>query len=148
MSEIGFYHCTRLAPEQALPRLLGRTLDRNERALVLCGSAARVTALDRLLWECPQPVFLPHGTAAAGDADLQPVWIATEPDDANGARFLFLLDGVAPAALDAWARVFDLFDGNDGEAVVAARARWKAAKAAGHRLAYWQQTETGWERKA
>jgi len=31
---------------------------------------------------------------------------------------------------------------------MAARERWKVAKAAGHELHYWQQTETGWQEKA
>ena len=44
---------------------------------------------------------------------------------------------------------YDLFDGNDEEAVSAARARWKRAKDAGHTLAYWQQSESGgWVKKA
>ena len=41
-----------------------------------------------------------------------------------------------------------MFDGNDADAVEAARERWRRAKAAGHTLTYWQQTETGWEKKA
>jgi len=44
--------------------------------------------------------------------------------------------------------VLDLFDGGDDAALAAARARWKAAKAAGHELAYWQQGARGWEKKA
>jgi DNA polymerase-3 subunit chi len=33
--------------------------------------------------------------------------------------------------------------------VYAARDRWKAYKAAGHALTYWQQTDRGgWEKKA
>jgi len=36
----------------------------------------------------------------------------------------------------------------DESAVAAARRRWSAAKAAGHQLVYWQQTERGWEKKA
>ena len=45
-------------------------------------------------------------------------------------------------------RVFDLFDGNDEAAVAAARERWKAARAGGHALTYWQQGARGWEKKA
>jgi DNA polymerase-3 subunit chi len=44
--------------------------------------------------------------------------------------------------------VFDLFDGNDPVAVEAARERWRAAKAAGHTLTYWQQGTRSWEKKA
>ncbi len=147
MTEIGFYHLTRTAANQALPQLLGRTLSAGQRALVVCGSAERVAALDAALWLCPEPDWLPHGTARDGHADLQPIWLSTTDEPLNGARFLFLIDG-APARVAQFARVFDLFDGQDEAAVAAARRRWSAAKAAGHTLTYWQQTARGWEKKA
>ncbi len=147
MAEIGFYHLLRTSPDQALPQLLGRTLASGQRAAVVCGSAERVAALDTALWLCPDPDWLPHGTAATGHAELQPIWIATDDAAPNGARYLFLLDGATSARLSAFDRVFDLFDGRDEAAVAAARARWKAAKAEGHALTYWQQTARGWERK-
>ena len=147
MSEIGFYHLTRTGPEQALPQLLGRTLAAGHRAAVLCPTDERVTALDAALWQCADPDWLPHGTAADGDADLQPIWLTTEDASPNGARFLFLIDGVQSMRLGDFDRVFDLFDGNDDAAVAAARERWAAAKAAGHTLTYWQQGPRGWERK-
>lgn len=148
MAEIGFYHLTRTGVEQALPRLLERTLAAGQRALVLCRDAARVAELDAALWSCGEPVWLPHGTAADGDADLQPIWLATDDAAPNGARFLFLVDGAGGARLETFERVFDLFDGRDEAAVAAARERWKAAKAAGHGLTYWQQGGRGWEKKA
>jgi DNA polymerase-3 subunit chi len=147
MTEIGFYHLTRTAADQALPQLLGRTLSAGQRALVVCGSEERVAALDAALWLCADPDWLPHGTARDGHAALQPIWLATGDDAVNGARFLFLIDGAASAGLEKFDRVFDLFDGQDEAAVVAARRRWSAAKAAGHALTYWQQTGRGWERK-
>ena len=148
MTEIGFYHLTRTGPDQALPQLLGRTLAAGQRALVLCASAERVAALDEVLWQCAEPAWLPQGTVADGDADLQPVWLATDDAAPNSARFLFLIDGAHTARLDEFDRVFDLFDGQDEAAVIAARARWTAAKSAGHTLTYWQQTDKGWEQKA
>jgi len=148
MAEIGFYHLTRTGLDHALPRLLDRTLQAGQRALVLCPDADRVAALDAALWACPEPAWLPHGTPADGDADLQPIWLATQDEPANGARFLFLVDGAATAKLEQFDRVFDLFDGRDDTAVAAARQRWRAAKAAGHALTYWQQGQRGWEKKA
>jgi DNA polymerase-3 subunit chi len=152
MAEIGFYHLTRTGADQALPQLLGRTLAAGQRALVLCGSPERLAALDTALWLCPNPDWLPHGTAESGHAELQPIWLAAADPDAagapNGARFLFLLDGAECARLDLYDRVFDLFDGADEAAVQAARRRWTTARAAGHALAYWQQTVRGWERRA
>lgn len=147
MTEVGFYHLTRTGPEQALPALLGRTLAANERAVVRVADEARVAALDEALWASQDPDWLPHGTARTGHASLQPIWLTTADENPNGARFLFLLDGRPCPDLLAWARVFDLFDGGDETAVVAARARWASAKALGAGLAYWQQTDRGWSKK-
>ncbi len=146
MTEIGFYHLTRSSLAQALPRLLARTLAAGQRALVLGKTAEGLDALSTALWA--QPDWLPHGTAADGDPDLQPIWLSTEPDAANGARYLFIVEQAEAGALDRFDRVFALFDGNDPAAVEAAREHWRTVKAAGHTLAYWQQTETGWQKKA
>ena len=148
MTDFGFYHLTRTGPDEALPKLLGRTLAAGQRALVLCGSEERVAALDTALWLSADPDWLPHGSKAAGQAPMQPIWLATDDTAPNGARFLFLLDDAQTARADTFERVFDLFDGRDEAAVVAARQRWKAAKQGGHTLTYWQQTARGWERKA
>jgi DNA polymerase III subunit chi len=147
VSDIGFYHLTRTGPDRALPQLLGRTLAAGQRALVLCRDAERVATLDAALWQCADPDWLPHGTEADGDADLQPLWLSTEDASPNGARFLFLIDGAQSTRLGEFDRVFDLFDGKDDAAVAAARERWTAAKAAGHTLTYWQQGSRGWEKK-
>lgn len=148
MTEIGFYHITRISPEAALPRLLGRVLAAGGRAYVLCGEAERARALDAALWLSSDPDWLPHGLAGGENDALQPILIGTEDaPPANGARFLLLVDGAESARLAAYDRVLDLFDGGDEAAVAAARRRWAAAKAAGHALTYWQQGPRGWERK-
>ena len=115
---------------------------------MLCRGEERVAALDGMLWQCSDPDWLPHGTAADGDAELQPIWLTTEDMAPNGARFLFLLDGARSARLATFDRVFDLFDGNDESAVIAARERWVETKRAGHTLTYWQQAAGGWEKRA
>lgn len=146
MTEIGFYHLTRTGAEDALPQLLNRTLAAGQRAVVRSPLPARISQIDAALWESKD--FLPHGTAADGDAEIQPIWLTTGDDTPNGAKFLFVLDGAPAADLSAYDRVFDLFDGNDDAQVQNARARWSAAKAAGHALTYWQQGPRGWEKKA
>lgn len=149
MAEIGFYHLTRTRLDQALGRLLGRILAGGGRAFVLCGEAERARALDSALWTLPEPDWLPHGMAG-GEADpMQPILIGTEDvAPANGARFLLLVDGAGSARLGEYDRVLDLFDGAEEASVAAARERWKAAKAAGHTLTYWQQGTAGWEKRA
>jgi DNA polymerase-3 subunit chi len=148
VTEVGFYHLTRTGSAEALAQLLGRALAVGQRAVVLCTDHDRLTALDEALWQCSDPDWLPHGTAADGDQALQPIWLTTEDSAPNGARFLFLIDGARSARFAEFDRVFDLFEGKDPVAVAAARERWSAAKAAGHALTYWQQEARGWERKA
>jgi DNA polymerase-3 subunit chi len=146
MSDIGFYHLTRSTLSQALPQLLVRTLAAGQRALVLGSSGPGLDALSTALWE--QPAWLPHGVVADGDPDLQPIWLSTEPEALNGARYLFLVDSAGTDRLADFDRVFDLFDGNDDASLTAARARWKAARDGGHVVTYWQQAERGWQKKA
>lgn len=149
MTEIRFYHLTRRTLEQTLPTLLEKSLERGWRALVLTASEERADALSQHLWTYRPDGFLPHGTRKDGHADRQPVLIAAEDDRANQPQVLFLTEGSRSDHLAAYDLVCDLFDGNDPEAVAAARQRWKAMKEAGHGLTYWQQTENGsWEKKA
>ncbi len=105
MSDIGFYHLTRTTAEQALPRLLGRTLAAGQRAVVLCGGEARVTALDEALWSATDPDWLPHGCARTGEADLQPIWLTAVEEAPNAARYLFLIDGATADPAGVRARV-------------------------------------------
>ena len=149
MPAIGFYHLQRSPLESALPRLLGKALEAGMRAVVMAGSIERVKALDAALWTFDQGSFLPHGTAAEGNAGEQPVYLTADEENPNGATLLALTDGVEPGFIDGFERCLDLFDGNDEAAVAAARGRWKRLKDAGHELTYWQQTpEGGWEQKA
>ncbi len=143
MSEIAFYHLTRGTLEQTLPRLLEKVLESGLRAVVRCPSPERLEALDRALWTWAPDSFLPHGSAADGFADRQPIWLTTGEDRPNGAEVLVLVEDAPEGGLEAYARVLVPFDGRDPVAVERARARWRAWRAAGHRLVYWQQDEAG-----
>lgn len=148
MAEIFFYHLTRTTLEQALPGLLEKTLQKGWRAVLQAGSPERVEDLAHLLWTYGRASFLPHGTAKDGHAADQPIWITALSENPNGAQALFLTDGVVAQDYAAFARICDMFDGNDPAAVEAARVRWRAAKAAGQKLVYWQQEARGWTQKA
>jgi DNA polymerase III subunit chi len=148
MTEIRFYHLQRTALEAALPPMLEKTLERGQRAVVMAGSEERVEHLADRLWTYNDRSFLPHGSARDGHADMQPVWLTTADENPNGAQVLFLTDGTTSGQVADYELCVELFDGNDESAVQAARARWTAYKAAGHRLTYWQQSAAGrWEQK-
>jgi len=148
VTEIGFYHLLSTPLERALPRLLERARAQGHRILVRAASAERVEHLSAVLWTYDEASFLAHGTARDGNAASQPIWLSERAENPSEAALLVLVDGVEAKDLSAFARVADLFDGNDPAAVEAARQRWRRAREAGHTLTYWQQTGTGWEKKA
>jgi DNA polymerase III subunit chi len=113
----------------------------------MAGSAERVDHLDALLWTYDEASFLPHGTARDGTAERHPVWLTAGEENPNGATMLVLVDGARSARLGGYARCCDVFDGNDDAAVAAACQRWREAKAAGHRLVYWEQNQGKWEKR-
>lgn len=148
MTEVAFYHLTRSSLEQALPKLLEKTLEAGKRAVVMTGSPERVEHLNGVLWTYDPASWLPHGSAKDGEAGEQPVWLTSGADNPNGAQFLFLTDGAACADVTAYERCFDLFDGASEDAVGAARQRWKTYQGMGLEPAYWQQTDSGgWQKK-
>ncbi len=148
MTEIGFYHLLSTPLERALPRLLERARAGGHRIAVRAASAERVEHLNALLWTYDEASFLAHGSARDGNPGGQPIWLGERAENPNEASMLVLVDGVEAEDLAAFARVADLFDGNDPAAVEMARERWRRAAASGHTLTYWQQTEKGWKKKA
>ena len=150
MTEVLFYHLQRQPLEKVLPQLLEKSLERGWRVVVQASSDERVDALDAHLWTYRDDNFLAHGTYREGEAAMQPVLLTVNDDNPNGANVRFLIDG-APVPLDAavYQRIVLLFDGEDDEAVAAARARWTEAKTSGFEVTYWQAGENGrWEKKA
>ena len=150
MTEALFSHLDSQPLEAALPQLLAKSLERGWRVVVQVGSAERLEAIDTHLWTYADESFLPHGTAADGHEAAQPIFLATDDVNPNGATVRFLVDRAPPPADPTpYQRIVLMFDGRDPDALGEARTHWKTLKAAGVEVTYWQQTERGgWERKA
>ena len=150
MTEILFYHLKGQTPEQVLPPLLAKSLERGWRVVVQAASDERVEALDAHLWTWRDDAFLPHGTWREAEAAEQPIVLTVNDENPNRASVRFLVDGVAMAAdFAGYERIVLLFDGDDPDAVDRARQRWSEAKAAGADVTYWQADEHGrWRRQA
>ncbi len=150
MTEILFYHLQHQPLERVLPTLLEKSLQRGWRVIVQSSSDERVEALDAQLWTYNDSSFLPHGTVRGGDAADQPILLTTENDNRNGASIRFLIDGAPlPEDVGGYERVVLIFDGDDEEAVAAARLNWKDIKEKGLTATYWQTDDQGrWVKKA
>ena len=147
MTEVAFYHLQRSRLEQVLPRLLEKTLGAGKRALVLSGSSDRVEQLNGVLWTYDPATWLPHGCDGDENPADHPVWLSMRDDNVNDASFLFLTDGAGSAAIGEFERCFELFDGDDTDAVQRSRDRWKQYKSDGHDVTYWQQGDQGWAKQ-
>lgn len=150
MTEVLFYHLQHQPIERVLPTLLEKSLERGWRVIVQSSSDERVEALDAHLWTYNDSSFLPHGTVKGGDAAEQPILLTVEGDNRNGANVRFLIDGAPlPEDADAYERIVLMFDGDDEDAVAAARARWTQAKDKEFAATYWQPDQQGrWVKKA
>jgi DNA polymerase-3 subunit chi len=155
MPEVWFYHLLHQPLERALPTLLEKALERGWRVVVQATAEERLDALDDTLWTYSDASFLAHGRARDGDAAMQPIFLTTGSDNPNGARLRLFVEGADVAKLvtsescEAYERFILLFDGNDEDQLLGARAQWKLLKDKGLNLAYWQQGERGgWEKKA
>jgi DNA polymerase-3 subunit chi len=148
VTDVSFYHLQRRGLEDTLPRLLERVIAAGQRALVLAESEERVEALSSRLWTYDPGAFLAHGTARDRHPEHQPIWLTSVEENPNTAGVLVLVDERLPGFVGAFTRCLDLFNGNDPDAVQAARDRWRAYKAAGHAVTYWQQDDAGrWQKK-
>lgn len=149
MTPVFFYHLERQPLETVLPRLLATSLDRGWRVVVRAGSEERAEALAALLWTFEDESFLPHGTKADGYEELHPIWLTAGDENPNAANVRFYVDNAEVGPIDGLTRAVIMFDGNDPDAVEAARAGWRRFKGEGREVSYWQQDEQGrWQNRA
>lgn len=149
MTEILFYHLQGQRLEGVLPTLLEKSLERGWRVVVQGASEERIEALDAHLWTYRDDGFLPHGTWREAEAQAQPVLLTLTDSNPNDSRVRFLIEGAPmPADPESYQRIVLMFDGDDEEAVAAARVHWSEAKARGFDVTYWQPDENGrWVKK-
>lgn len=148
MMEILIYQLQRQPLERVLPALIEKSVERGWRVIVQAASEERVEALDAQLWTFRDDSFLPHGTWQEAEASEQPILLTLNGDNPNGAAVRFLIDGPPmPADASAYQRIVLLVDGEDPDAVAAARAQWSEGKAKGFDVTYWRPDEEGrWRR--
>ena len=150
MTEILFYQLKGQSLEQVLPPLIQKSLERGWRVAIQAASDERVEALDAHLWTWRDDVFLPHGTWRDAEAAEQPVLLTVNETNPNGAAVRFLVEGAnMPDDPAAYQRLVVLFDGEDPDALEAARACWSKAKEDGFDVTYWLTDKNGrWQSQA
>jgi DNA polymerase-3 subunit chi len=149
MTEVLFYHLQNMMLESVLPPLLEKSIERGWRVVVQSTSEERTEALDAHLWTYRDDSFLPHATWRAADAAEQSIVLAVDDLNPNQAQVRFLVDNATlPADGASYERMVMIFNGDDAEALAAARAAWTESKTKGFTVTYWQADEHGrWQRR-
>jgi DNA polymerase III subunit chi len=149
MTEVLFYHLQDMTLENVLPPLLEKSLERGWRVVVQSASEERADALDAHLWTYRDDSFLPHATWRVGDAAEQPIVLMAGEGNPNRANVRFLVDSAAlPADSESYQRLVLVFNGDDSDALAAARGVWTDCKTRGFEVTYWQADERGrWQRR-
>jgi DNA polymerase-3 subunit chi len=149
MTEVLFYHLQDMTLESVLPPLLEKSLERGWRVAVQSTSEERADALDAHLWTYREDSFLPHATWRAGDAEDHPIMLVVEESNPNRANVRFLVDNAPlPADSGIYDRLVLVFNGDDADALAAARHAWSDCKARGFDVTYWQADERGrWQKR-
>jgi DNA polymerase-3 subunit chi len=149
MTEVLFYHLQDMTLENVLPPLLEKSLERGWRVVVQSTSEERADALDAHLWTYRDDSFLPHATWRVGDAAEQPIVLTAGEGNPNRANVRFLVDSAAlPVDSESYQRLVLVFNGDDSDALAAARGVWTDCKTRGFEVTYWQADERGrWQRR-
>lgn len=149
MTEVRFYHLRHKPLDLALPELVSKAFAAGHRMVIRLPDKKQVEDWNQRLWTFQPDSFLPHGSARDGHPAEQPIWLTDTDENPNDATMLVLVAGAGVDMAGDYALCCDMFDGNDEDAVKAARNRWNSFKTAGFSVTYWQQTERGgWEQKA
>lgn len=153
MPQIDFYHLQKQTLDQVLPKLVEKAYATSAKIKIKIGNEARIDFINSLLWTYNEESFIPHGSKKDGFAKEQPIWLSSEDDNPNQATMLFLVDGASVTIDDIkkYERIFNVFDGNNEEALQQARKLWKEISSEEENIErnYYQQDDSGrWNKKS
>ena len=95
--QVDFYQLSRDPVERVAALLARKVVEGGGRLLVIARDGAMRDAIAQALWQAPAPAFLANGFAGEPYAERQPILLAAECDDgegaANGANIVLIADG-------------------------------------------------------
>ena len=143
-TQIDFYHLKDDKLALAVAMLADKAVASGHKMLVMTAQA-QIPAISEALWTTKPDSFLAHGCDDDEGAENAPVWITTQTDQNSiQAHFACVTDGMVPADINGFDRIFNIFDGTDDGAVQHARAQWKGwTSEPGFSCRYFAQDEQG-----
>ena len=149
MTEVLFYHLQDMTLENVLPPLLEKSLERGWRVVVQSTSRSAPTRSTRIcgpiatIRSCRTPPGAPAMRRISRSCWRSRRAIRTAP--MSGSWSTMPRCRRMPTAYE---RLVLVFNGDDGDALAAARGAWTDCKARGFEVTYWQADERGrWQRR-
>ena len=146
---VRFYQLGVSTIEAAVTGILSKAWAKGVKTTLLTPGPEPTRYWDSLLWRLPVDSFLPHGPATGPDPERQPVLIASEQDDKNGATLIVLVTPHLLAKPEQYDMVIDFVDGSSPDALAASRSRYKKYMDLGCQMEYWiQDQDRRWSLKS
>lgn len=139
---VDFYQLSHDPAPAAAAMLARKSREAGMRVLVVSSDEAQRAAISRALWESAPEAFLANGMAGGPHDERQPILLADEVINLNGAEFLMLADGEWRDPGEHFDRVMLLFD---GATIDGARGAWRELGGRdGVERRYWRQDGGRW----
>jgi DNA polymerase IIIc chi subunit len=139
--EINFYQVDDIIYKSIAPLLI-KVLDENKKALIYCQSEQQVQEIDDGLWQFSKTKFIPHGTKDLKLKPIkQPIFITNQPENANQAEYLIMVDEAQEDFLKQFSKIFYFF-GND--TITDARKLWAKYKKQSFALNFYKKDSGTW----
>jgi DNA polymerase III subunit chi len=146
---VRFYQLGISSLEAAITGILTKALAKNVKSTLLTPGEELTKYWDNLLWRSPPDSFLPHGPDSGPDPELQPLLIASQTADKNGATLLVMTTPHLLSNPEQFDMVIDFVDPSSSDALTASRSRYKKYMDLGCKLEYWIQSQDGrWSLKS
>ncbi len=139
MTRVDFYQLSRDPVEDALPLIAAKALAGGKRMVIVSANEAQQQRISEALWARADS-FLAHGTAGGESDQHQPILLASDVAQGNGATILALADGVWRETGE-FERILLLFD---AATVAGARIAWKALGDTDAERHFWKQDGGKW----
>lgn len=127
----------------SLVRILSKIYASGQRCIFFSPIEERVQIIDKALWTFSTNEFIPHGDKTFGFEDKQPIYLATDFKNPNGAKILVLVDTLDYQQYSSgMQRILFFFE----DKIQEYKALCNTLQNANENVNYWCQSERGWNK--
>ena len=148
MSEVYFYHLTKIRLDVALPKILERALSADWSVELRIGIKAEQETISDAIWKGPDESFLPHCSEDNDKLHDYPIVLSKSPlSEVRDCLIVIDQAELQENEVEKFKRVCLLFDSKNEIELTNARETWKSLLDAGLKPSYWAEDNGKWSKK-